>query len=472
MTTLREYHERTKHSAGERARERVRPRLGQPADPVQGLPGPRPDRAPDGPAGIAASGARRDRRHHGPPPRASMSACWRTCSTSVRACSGAARTRAARSSIARRPARARSITSMRTSCAVTSTGLAAGVHHFGPHDFALRTLRAGDHRALLVAATGDEPHAADAPVLLVLTSTFWRNAWKYRTRTYRHCFWDAGTLLANLLAVTAALGVPAHVVTGFVDDDVARLLDVDQTREAPLAVLALGGGGPPAPPASALPRSASRPCRSRAQEIDYPLIREAHAASSLATATAVQRMARRRAEPPRKSRGARRRRRSSRCRPPPSRSPSRPSSRDADRRADSRARPSRCDQPRDDPPPLDASRAARRRGAGRAPRDRQRRRRHRPRSLPLRPRRADARTACAPAISATPPAIWTSARSSRPTRRRISTGSPISTPCSHGSATAATGRCSSRRRSPGAAPISRRMRSGSGRPDSPSSTTM
>ena len=219
-------------------------------------------------------------------------------------------------------------------------GLAAGVHHFGPHDFALRTLRTGDHRAPLVAATGDEPHAAGAPVLLVLTSTFWRNTWKYRTRTYRHCFWDAGTLLANLLAVTTALGVPAHVVTGFVDDDVARLLDIDQTREAPLAVLALGTGGPPAPPASALPCLGLATLPLSREEIDYPLIREAHAASALATAPAVRAGA-----PPGRSRPGGRRwaptSRSSRCGPPPSRSPSRPSSHDADRRADSRARPSR-----------------------------------------------------------------------------------------------------------------------------------
>jgi SagB-type dehydrogenase family enzyme len=178
-------------------------------------------------------------------------------------------------------------------------GLSAGVHHFGPHDFALRTLRAGAYRAPLVAATGDEPHAADAPVLVVLTSTFWRNAWKYRTRTYRHCFWDAGTLVANLLAVAAALGVPAHVVTGFVDDDVARLLDIDQTREAPLAVLALGVGGLPAPPASALPRLGLATLPLSRQEIDYPLIREAHAASSLTTATAVQAWRAAGAEPPR-----------------------------------------------------------------------------------------------------------------------------------------------------------------------------
>jgi SagB-type dehydrogenase family enzyme len=89
-------------------------------------------------------------------------------------------------------------------------GLAAGVYQFGPHDGALHQLRAGDQRARLVEASGAEPAVAAAPAVLVCTSTFWRNAWKYQARTYRHCFWDTGTLLANLLAVAAADGVPAR----------------------------------------------------------------------------------------------------------------------------------------------------------------------------------------------------------------------------------------------------------------------
>ena len=53
-------------------------------------------------------------------------------------------------------------------------GLPAGLYHFAPHDFALRRLRPGDWRLVLVEATGNEPSAAAAPVILILTSTFWR----------------------------------------------------------------------------------------------------------------------------------------------------------------------------------------------------------------------------------------------------------------------------------------------------------
>ena len=109
--------------------------------------------------------------------------------------------------------------------------LSAGVYHFGPHDFALRCLRPGDYRHLLIQANGDEPAVARAPALLVCTSTYWRNAWKCQARTYRHWFWDAGTLLANTLAAGAALKLPIRVVAGFADAAVNHLLDLDPIIE-------------------------------------------------------------------------------------------------------------------------------------------------------------------------------------------------------------------------------------------------
>jgi SagB-type dehydrogenase family enzyme len=173
--------------------------------------------------------------------------------------------------------------------AASLPGLDAGVYHFGPHDFALRRLRTGDHRGHLEAATAVDARVRSAPAVLALTSTFWRNAWKYRARAYRHVFWDAGTLLANLLAVADGLGVPVRIVTGFEDAAVACLLDVDPTREAPVALVALGSGAlpPPAGPAPTPLRLATLPL-SR-EPIDYPAIVEAQAASSLGSPDDVAR---------------------------------------------------------------------------------------------------------------------------------------------------------------------------------------
>jgi SagB-type dehydrogenase family enzyme len=128
--------------------------------------------------------------------------------------------------------------------------LPAGVYHYATQDHCLRQIRAGDLRGVLVAATGGEPSLAQAPVALVMTTTIWRNAVRYRARAYRHTFWDAGTSLTNVLAVAASLNLPARVVLGYADDTVNALLGVDGEREAAVAICALGqGSSAPGPPA-------------------------------------------------------------------------------------------------------------------------------------------------------------------------------------------------------------------------------
>jgi len=166
-------------------------------------------------------------------------------------------------------------------------GLAAGVYHFSPHDFSLRRLRAGDHRQVLIHASGGEAALAGAPLAIVCTSTFWRNSWKYQSRAYRHCFWDTGTILANLLALTAAARIPTRLVVGFADGPVNELLGLDTAVEAALCCVALGDAAPPAPPAPALPTLTYETMPLSAHPLDYPAIRAAHAGSSLADPAVV-----------------------------------------------------------------------------------------------------------------------------------------------------------------------------------------
>ncbi|MDP2604439.1 MAG: SagB/ThcOx family dehydrogenase [Deltaproteobacteria bacterium] len=160
--------------------------------------------------------------------------------------------------------------------------LEAGVYHFSPHDFALRRLRQGDHRAVLARASGNEPSVATAPVILACASTYWRNAWKYQARAYRHCYWDSGTILANLLAAACARQLPAKVVIGFVDGAVSTLLGLDANREAPLSLVALGHttAHAPAPLPTVEPLALETVTLSKS-EIDYPAMRAMHEASSL-----------------------------------------------------------------------------------------------------------------------------------------------------------------------------------------------
>ncbi len=165
--------------------------------------------------------------------------------------------------------------------------LEAGVYHYGAHDNGLRQLRSGDFRRRLIDATGGEPAIVDAPTVIVLTSTWWRNAWKYESRAYRHAFWDSGMVLANLLEVAAGQRIPAHVVVGFADAEVNALLDVDAAHEAAIALVAIGGAAS-APPAAPSVSTLRLPTRSLSpQEVEYPAITQAHAASSLPSGAAA-----------------------------------------------------------------------------------------------------------------------------------------------------------------------------------------
>ena len=163
-------------------------------------------------------------------------------------------------------------------------GLAAGAYHFSPLDFALRCLRQGDYRGVLARAAGDPTLAATSGTL-VFSAIFWRSAWKYRVRSYRYCFWDNGTIVANLLAAAAAAGLPARVLMGFVDAQVNHLLGLDGHREASICLAPFGQ------PAALLsqvdtaqvpPLSVEVEVSSRG-EIDYPEIARLHTASALTT---------------------------------------------------------------------------------------------------------------------------------------------------------------------------------------------
>ena len=161
-------------------------------------------------------------------------------------------------------------------------GLGAGVYQFDVREFALRRLREGDFRGEVIRATGFESSVARAPVVIASASTYWRNAWKYQARTYRHCFWDNGTMLANMLAMAGAHEVPAQLLVGFEDATVSSLLGLDDLREGALSLVALGRdrSAPPAPPPEVQPLNLETEPLSET-EVDYPAIREMHGASSL-----------------------------------------------------------------------------------------------------------------------------------------------------------------------------------------------
>jgi hypothetical protein len=143
------------------------------------------------------------------------------------------------------------------------SGLPAGVHWYGAHDHAL--LQVGP------------PPRGGAPAIVV-TGIPWRTGWRYRERGYRHIYWDAGTMLSQLLALADSAGLAARLHTRFSDAAAGELVGADGVHEWPLAVVGLGEEAP------AL--EASGPATAGevdAAPLEFPLVTAAQRAGELDT---------------------------------------------------------------------------------------------------------------------------------------------------------------------------------------------
>jgi hypothetical protein len=79
---------------------------------------------------------------------------------------------------------------------------------------------------------------------IVVTGVPWRTGWRYRERGYRHTYWDAGTMLAQLLAAADSAGLSPSLYSRFPDAGVAALVGADGVHEWPVAIVALGDASP------------------------------------------------------------------------------------------------------------------------------------------------------------------------------------------------------------------------------------
>ncbi len=164
-------------------------------------------------------------------------------------------------------------------------GLAAGVYHFNPQDFTLRQLRAGDFRTFLCKTAGKREEILSAPVTVILTAMHWRNAWKYEARSYRHFFWDSGTILANLLATAVSAELATKVILGFLDESVNHLLGLDNKRESAVVLVPLGSQSIAADPSycesASIPKITHEYVALSKREVEYPEVLKIHSSSAL-----------------------------------------------------------------------------------------------------------------------------------------------------------------------------------------------
>ncbi|MDP8923175.1 MAG: SagB/ThcOx family dehydrogenase [Chloroflexota bacterium] len=119
-------------------------------------------------------------------------------------------------------------------------GVAPGVYHYDVRAHRLTLLRPGDFREEMFQAAVAQEMLLRCDLVLVLTGLWPRVQWKYVERSYRYILLEAGHVGQNVYLAATALGLGPCGIGAFFDDQVNRLLGLDEREEQSVYLLALG----------------------------------------------------------------------------------------------------------------------------------------------------------------------------------------------------------------------------------------
>ena len=155
-----------------------------------------------------------------------------------------------------------------------------GLYHYRPSSHMTEQRAIGDFGGKLV----DWPD----PLIFVLTSILWREAWKYQNRAYRYCLHDIGHAWQSLILAARSLGCESFAFGNFSDDRVAESCLLSQD-EWPMLIVGLHG---PSIPVRMLDPTGTilfggRSNQLSEQQVTYPLIEKIHAATKVSMEFAI-----------------------------------------------------------------------------------------------------------------------------------------------------------------------------------------
>jgi SagB-type dehydrogenase family enzyme len=165
-------------------------------------------------------------------------------------------------------------------CTRGLAGWPDGLYHYRPSSHMAEQRAIGGFGAQLINNS--------SPIIFLLTSIAWREAWKYRDRAYRYCLHDIGHAWKALTLAARSIGCESFTFGQFSDDKVREscLLSED---EWPMLIVALHSPSIPLNELDAIETVVfgGRPNRLSEQQKSYPLIERIHTATKLSTATPI-----------------------------------------------------------------------------------------------------------------------------------------------------------------------------------------
>jgi SagB-type dehydrogenase family enzyme len=117
--------------------------------------------------------------------------------------------------------------------------LPAGIYHYEANSHSLNLHKLADSRPDLARATLDQEFIIDAPVDIVICALYHRTSYRYGRRGERYVHMEVGHVGENIHLQAVALGLATVEVGAFYDEDVSRVLEVDEQIK-PLYIMPLG----------------------------------------------------------------------------------------------------------------------------------------------------------------------------------------------------------------------------------------
>jgi len=165
-------------------------------------------------------------------------------------------------------------------CTRGLVGWSDGLYHYRASSHMAEQRGIGDFAGNLVSIS--------APLVFVLTSIVWREAWKYGERAYRYCLHDIGHAWQALTLAARAIGCESFALGHFLDDAVSKccLLNED---EWPMLIVTLHG---PSIPLKVLDAGESvlfggQPNRLSDEQVSFPQIEKIHAATKVQSGVTI-----------------------------------------------------------------------------------------------------------------------------------------------------------------------------------------
>jgi SagB-type dehydrogenase family enzyme len=167
--------------------------------------------------------------------------------------------------------------------------LTPGVYYYDTPHHRLTRLLSGDVSGEVREALGDLDEAAGTDQFLVLSVTFWQNAFKYNSFSYHAITMDVGALLGTWRTWARGHGLALGSALWFDEPRVSRLLGLEPDQDGVFAIVPLRwedddagrDAAPVAPVASIAPGARVRrvPAEKSRRVLTFPTVERVHAAT-------------------------------------------------------------------------------------------------------------------------------------------------------------------------------------------------